>query len=242
MSQYARPDSDIALNSWTYSTGSTLYECIDEVTPSDTDYIQRAGGGSSTCEMGLSTVTDPTSSINHTMRLRGYDGGGSTITVNLYCGATLIKAWSPAIGESYETVTYTLTGTEADNITNYGDLEVWIYALAGGSATRVSWFEFEVPDANGVVVINADAATITASGQVITIDTAAVPITINTDAAAIAATGQSISIGALSAVVTNLAHITLTVEERTVIIDAGSEPGGTIAVIQTIYSHRRRVT
>lgn len=242
MTQYARPDSDIALNSWTYSTGSTLYACIDEVVASDTDYITRPSFGGSECEMGLSTVTDPTSSVNHTMRLRGQDGAGSTLTANLYCGATLIKAWSVTLGTTYSTQTYTLTGTEADNITDYSDLEIHIDATAGNTATDVSWFEFEVPDANGVVTINADAAAITATGQVITIDTAAVPVTINTDAAAITATGQSISIGALSPVVTNLAHVTLTVEERTVIIDAESEPGGTIAVIQTIYSHRRRVT
>lgn len=35
----ARPTSDITTTGWSASSGSVLYDMIDEVTPSDTDYI-----------------------------------------------------------------------------------------------------------------------------------------------------------------------------------------------------------
>lgn len=39
-SQFARPNRDAAAGGWTPSTGNDLWAMIDEVTPSDADYIQ----------------------------------------------------------------------------------------------------------------------------------------------------------------------------------------------------------
>ena len=64
MTQYARPGSDIALGSWSGS-----YTDIDETSASDTDYMSVAATGS-TARVGLSTVTDPVSSANHTVSVR----------------------------------------------------------------------------------------------------------------------------------------------------------------------------
>lgn len=151
MAQYARPDSDVTVSGWTPSTGSTLYECIDESSASDADYIHRVRADD-TCEVGLSNVTDPVSSSGHVLRVRNQkNGAGSlgTCTAKLMQGASTIGTWTLTAG-SIATDAFTLSSGEADSITDYSDLRVqitvdWISGLTTGLA--VTWVEFEVPDA-----------------------------------------------------------------------------------------------
>jgi hypothetical protein len=51
VAQYARPSSDVTVNSW---TPTPLYQQIDESTYSDSDYIQR--NATAYCEVKLSSV------------------------------------------------------------------------------------------------------------------------------------------------------------------------------------------
>lgn len=144
MTQYARPDSDISTGSW---TSTPLYQSIDEETASDADYIQSTTN-SDTCEIGLSTVTDPSSSSNHIIKYRARKAGQGGLTVYLFDGTTQIASHTPTLTTVFADYSYTLTSGEADNISDYSDLRLKFtcsVGLFGGSG--VSWADFEIPDA-----------------------------------------------------------------------------------------------
>ena len=154
MAQSARPDSDID-SGWSYSTGSTLYDCVDEVTANDdTDYIY-TGSQRATCKVGLGTVTDPQVGTGHVCRWRWKSTGGSPPqkgTIGLYEASTTLRALladAPNVGTSWESGSLTLTEIQANAITDYSDLSVRFEAdtLGGGEELAVTWFELEVPDA-----------------------------------------------------------------------------------------------
>lgn len=118
--QLLRPTSDISAGAWTASSGSDLYAMLDETTASDADYITTSSASSS--EVAFGTGLDPLSSAGHTIRFRAQGTGGLTVT--LLQGATTIATYTPTITASYALYSYTLSGAEADAITNYGDLRV----------------------------------------------------------------------------------------------------------------------
>lgn len=120
--QFARPTSDASPGTWTASTGSDLYAMIDETVASDADYISTVNA--STCEVALSTLSDPASSSGHIVRYRlSAEAGG--VIVRLRQGTTTIASWthSPAPA-SLTTYAQTLTGGEADSITDYTALKL----------------------------------------------------------------------------------------------------------------------
>ena|SRR5215203_549705 len=130
--QIAVPISDISDGSWLNELGSNtnLFASIDESAASDVDYIisSALGSGSSdTCEVGLTSLTDPTSSSGHTVsyRYRAQGTGTMNLTVRLMQGATIIASWThTSVSTTYATATQTLSGAEADAITNYTDLRL----------------------------------------------------------------------------------------------------------------------
>ena len=141
MAQFARPDADITDGTWLNASASAtdMYQSIDEdvSSPNDADYIESvAAPSSAACAFGLSNVEDPVSSSGHIMRWRRgkNTAGGATInlTVELrqgYTGegsqGTLINSFADnTIPDSFTTTTDTLSGAEADSITNYADLQV----------------------------------------------------------------------------------------------------------------------
>ena len=120
--QFSRPTSDASTGTWTASTGSDLYAMIDETVASDTDYISTVNA--STCEVALSTLSDPASSSGHIVRYRlSAEAGG--VTVRLRQGTTTIASWthSPA-PSSLTTYAQTLSVGEADSITDYTALKL----------------------------------------------------------------------------------------------------------------------
>ncbi|MCJ7751821.1 MAG: hypothetical protein MUQ65_12125, partial [Armatimonadetes bacterium] len=149
MTQYARPTSDITVNSW---TTTPLFEQIDETTYFDADYIQR--NAVADCEVGLSSVTDPLSSADHYVRYRlGRSATNRTLTmfVRLYQGSTEIASWEHVNPDlSFVGFEQTLSGAQADAITNYADLRLRfdITAIQNNQTDgQVSWAELAVPDA-----------------------------------------------------------------------------------------------
>lgn len=120
--QYARPTSDASAGTWTASTGSDLYAMLDETAANDADYIVTTGA--STCEVALGSLSDPAVSTGHKVRYRLSANTGG-ITVRLRQGTTTIATWthSPAPA-SLTTYEQTLTGGEADSITNYAALKL----------------------------------------------------------------------------------------------------------------------
>lgn len=137
------PSSDVTVNGWTTNTGETtnLFAAIDEdVTPDDNDYVQSPLGVSSAAyyEGAFQAGTDPLLSTGHVIKYRYMrDGGDSAdLTVELYQGSTLIASWvHTGVGTSLLTAQQTLTGGEADSITDYTALRYRLIGNDTGSVT-----------------------------------------------------------------------------------------------------------
>lgn len=166
MAQYGRPASDITAN-WTPSIGTTHWQCIDETPYSDTDYVSTTTNGR-IFQVSLSPLVDPISSTGHIIRIRAYASGSSSaekITYALYEGTT-VRATSPATSitrNSFNTYTLTLSAAQANAITNYANLSIKCTAsMTTGETLRVSWVEFEVPNAisNSYVSLSINEASI----------------------------------------------------------------------------------
>lgn len=164
--QYARPDDTNSAGSWTYSGASSLHEAVDETSPDDADYMSATSD--TTAELSLSSITDPVVHTGHVIRFRVLSIGGGAkerCQVQLHDGASPIA--SSAAEQSrdvYGTFTYTLLEAEATNISSYANLSVRIVSssVGGGEEVRVSWVEFEVPDATGATTPTVILPTVTA--------------------------------------------------------------------------------
>jgi hypothetical protein len=125
--RYARPSSDITDGAWTPSTGADLYAMLDEETASDTDYILTAA--SSTCQIGLSAVTDPATSSGQVLMYRAQSSTGNTLIARLKQGATTIaSATHTNVPATWTDYMLTQTAGECDAITNYSDLRIELEA------------------------------------------------------------------------------------------------------------------
>ena len=125
--QYARPTSDVTTGAWVSSLGGSLAAAIDETIADDADYISTTYG--SVCEVVYGSLADPGVSSGHKVRYRiAADAGG--IIVRLRQGATTIASWThnPA-PTSLTTFEQTLSGAEADSITDYTALKIQFEAI-----------------------------------------------------------------------------------------------------------------
>lgn len=140
MAQFGRPIADANNDgAWVnQAAGSTnLYQSIDETVASDTDYIESPLAPTSDVYVAQLTTTleDPLTSSGHVVRWRqGKDAAGGatiTLTVELRQGyvseasqGTLIATCQSAgtVPDAFTNASYTLSGVEADAITNYGSL------------------------------------------------------------------------------------------------------------------------
>jgi hypothetical protein len=138
MAQFGRPSTDTVRDNWEEDDGTTtnIFDQIDEAVLDDADFIRTVVAPTSDVYVTkLTTVEDPLSSVNHTVRIRRSKdaAGGATInlTVELRQGytnegaqgtliATVMNA--VAIDETWTTTSYTLSGAEADAITDYSNL------------------------------------------------------------------------------------------------------------------------
>lgn len=128
MPQFARPVSEITAGGWVSSPSGQLWETLDESIASDTDYDQSPTSPvNARMEVGLGPLTDPLSSSGHVFRYRYQKdvSGGSQInlTVELRQGAAVIASASHTnIPNTWTAGSITLSGAQADAITNYNDL------------------------------------------------------------------------------------------------------------------------
>lgn len=118
------PASDVSAGSWSPSSGVDLYAMLDEADPSDSDYILTLTLGDE-CTVALQVGSDPFVSTGHVVRYRLRGDGSSGITVALLQGASLIASWThdPA-PSTFTTFEQTLSGGEADSITDYTALRL----------------------------------------------------------------------------------------------------------------------
>jgi hypothetical protein len=122
--QYARPTSDVALGAWEPSTGTNLYAMLDEaLEPDYADYISTTSA--SICQVGLSSLSDPDTALDHVLRYSAKGDGSTDLVVRFKQGVTTIATWTetnvPATDTDYE---HTLTEAQANAITNYSQLSV----------------------------------------------------------------------------------------------------------------------
>jgi hypothetical protein len=174
MAQFARPDSDIGEGGlgWLPDPG---YTEIDETVADDNDAIVGGVNWTSTTsfvQVGLSSVDDPEVGTGHIVRYRAEDvsdpisNTNADIRVLLKQGAATIAtgAWeTPVRDTGYSNYTLSLSGGEADSITDYTDLSLYFEVRLVGSGipdandVSISFAEFEVPEfevadpTNGVV-------------------------------------------------------------------------------------------
>ena len=142
--QYARPDGDV--NSTWSTTGSNRWDEINDVTPSDSDYIYTSVMSTAqTCT--LSDVSDPEMSSGHKIVVRAKCSGASSayVEVKLTEGAHTIATFSPEIDESWNTYEYDLTGDEADDIDDYSVIRFDFTAYGSGVTVYVSQAYLQVP-------------------------------------------------------------------------------------------------
>lgn len=186
MAQFARPNGDAnfpaSFHGTPVNSAGNRYQNIDESSQSDSDYnyCDNNPGGSDQARHTLSTVTDPAVSTGHIVRfayVRTNAGvpSGSGTAVNLTVvlmqenGGSPITIASKAITNitsgSWIADSFTLTGTEADSISDYSDLAIRFDPSGGGGSPSnrrgvgYSWAEFEVPDAASFSDIALNVAT-----------------------------------------------------------------------------------
>lgn len=170
--QFLRPTSDVSAGDW---TATPLYAKIDEVTADTADFIQsvnfnnKPAAATSTCEVSLGSGTDPSSSINHTIRYKAMEtttSGMMDLTVSLKQGATVIASWAEnGLSNAWTDFYHTLSGAQADAITDYSALSVEFVVDNNDKQkvnryVQVAWLEFETP---AVGVPLQSTVTITAS-------------------------------------------------------------------------------
>lgn len=161
MAQFARPDNDDSIGVYTDEGAGTtnIFQSIDETSFSDSDFILAVVGGTPVVYIGgFSTTTDPAVSTGHILRwrYRKNTAAGRTIEAKLEIrvGTTVIvtRTFSD-VSATFTQDDYTLLGAEADNISDYSDLNFRVTGTRGGSGAgrqiQVSWVELEVPDAAG---------------------------------------------------------------------------------------------
>jgi hypothetical protein len=161
--QCAYPSSDEDNSTYWWDTpgqNNTHSTSIDE----DTTCAQTADAATineddgSTYRVILTSVTDPESSSSHTWWCTAYRSSNkaNTLTIDLYQGATQINTTTTCSAtvtngtpaQQWPSGGCTLSGTEADSITNYADLRFYLTAT-GTSPTDVfvDSCALSVPDA-----------------------------------------------------------------------------------------------
>jgi len=136
--EFARPSAD-AYNGdgWKEDDGTTttIFDQIDEVVADDADFIRSPLTPTNDAYVTkLTSVTDPLSSTDHIVRYRyGKDAaGGDQIDLIVQLRQGYVNEGSPGtliasqthtnIGVAWIAGTFTLSGAEADAITDYTDL------------------------------------------------------------------------------------------------------------------------
>jgi hypothetical protein len=122
----ARPISDTSAGGWTPSTGTVLYDMLDEETFSDTDYITTSTA--STCTLALGGVVDPGTSANQKVTIRAKSSLGTTLVATLKQGSTVIATRTFSPTSTYADYDIELTAGECDAITDYTSINISLEA------------------------------------------------------------------------------------------------------------------
>lgn len=148
MAQFFRPDDDLETAGW---TTTPLWSKLDEVTPSDSDFVRTATNPvNQDFTVSIAGGVAPQAGTR-TLRYRAGKSSSSgrrvDITVEILEGATSRQTFTHTDVPTMQQYNSVVTAS----ITDYSDLRVKVNAnVVGGGAGRwaeCSWIEFETPDA-----------------------------------------------------------------------------------------------
>jgi hypothetical protein len=137
MAQFGRPSTDTTRDNWEEDDGTTtnIFDQIDEASFDDADFIRTGLAPTSDVYVTkLTTLEDPVSSTGHIVRYRykkdAASGAQIDLTVQLRQGytnegspGTQIAQWVHTnISDTITAAAQTLSGGEADSITDYANL------------------------------------------------------------------------------------------------------------------------
>ncbi len=168
--QYTLPNGNDGTTNWTQGAGDSDGDWFDELDegfgagrgtgsgPDDdsTYWISPTSPANEIIGTTLASVTDPEVSTGHIVRSRNKKDttGGRQIDILLrlkQSSTSIATATFTDIDTTWTTRSFTLTGGEADSITDYSLLRIETEAIAvGGGQGRNAWesaHEFECPDA-----------------------------------------------------------------------------------------------
>ncbi|MFG0319868.1 MAG: hypothetical protein ACF8XB_21530 [Planctomycetota bacterium JB042] len=178
MVQSLIPDRTLVYTNWTNEAGIPvrIFQAVDEGVDThdgDTTYGYNTAG-TNALTLRLSDATDPESSSNHVIRMRARRVGTASLPetklqVVLKDGASTIASFEASLTGTYDEISYTLSGAEADAITDYDDLTLEIEAAGGSSTIRITAIQLDIPDApssGGETVMRATTERIEVASKV----------------------------------------------------------------------------
>jgi hypothetical protein len=120
------PMSDISTGSWSVAP---LYDKIDEIIPSDIDYIcSSIDPSNDACEVLLESGIDPLTGIDHVLSYRYCRSGiigQLDLTVQVVEGTTIIATWTHTnVDIGWLDAEQELSEAQANSITNYSNLRI----------------------------------------------------------------------------------------------------------------------
>ncbi len=162
MAQFLRPSADIANPDG--FTPTPLWAELDEVVPDDgVTQVEKAILADSTASftVGLSDGVDPAVNTGHIVRVKcrnaSVKGGGSFGFALKEGGVTrATRAAATFDGTTWLQLELTLSGAQADSITDYSDLEIAVSFTSDadtfGITCASTWVEFQIPPSAGQTV------------------------------------------------------------------------------------------
>ena len=176
MAQFARPASDID-NTGGWTTSPLWSDIDDSVGSGDGSVVLSDSTPTSAKPFTVdgTTISDPSSSSGHVLRIRGAKNATGGANYDLVCQLRQGYASEASQGNLIATVTisaksnttletaeHTLSGAEADSITDHSDLQFRCWAAKnGGGAGRqcqIADVELETPDAATILSPNGIAS------------------------------------------------------------------------------------
>jgi hypothetical protein len=176
MAQFIRPDGDISTGNW---TPTPVSDEIDEVTPSDSDFVEsELDPSNDTFEVSLGNPGADPSTGTGTVRIRAQkrmSGGGSPGHIDhevaLYEGGTQRQGFTTIgsdISDAWTEYTAIITSGNMAAVTDWTDVRLRLRAnkTSGNrdSYGNISWAEFEIPDAGGTAYTEDVAGSISFAG------------------------------------------------------------------------------
>ena len=150
--QFGRPIADITTAGF---APTPLYSALNETSPDGTasEVTSTNNGGNQTVEVKLGPVTDPLSSTGHiiSVYVKKTSSRSSAMVFSLVQGTTVLaSSGSTTLTTTYTQYDYTLSGAEANSISDYTDLRIRVVFTdnAGGppGTWNWSWAQLQVPD------------------------------------------------------------------------------------------------